>query len=120
MHDFMLPLYTAVKAAMNPSKVVVHVVACGIDMKEAEEIAKSADSALENCLSNTRRQVVPWTLPKDSGFRAQLSGQNSRFKDRTHHWTSPAGADMARFFLPSLFPEVPRILYIDNDALISW
>ena len=62
------------KTAVNPSKVVVHVVACGTDMHDAEDIAKQANDALENCLFNTRRQVVPWVLPLDSGFRAQLSG----------------------------------------------
>jgi len=26
---------------------------------------------------------------------------------------------MARFFLPSLFPDAPRILYLDNDVVVS-
>ncbi len=119
MGDFLLAVHSAVNAAQNPSKVVIHVVACGVDINDARDIATQAESALINCLPHTRRIVLPWVLPASSGFRLQMSGQNSRLKDKKHHWTSPAGADMARFFLPSLFPDAPRLLYFDNDAIIS-
>jgi len=119
LSDFLLAVHSAVNAAQNPSKVVIHVVACGVNTADARDIAALAESALINCLGNTRREVVPWVLPTHSGFRLQMSGQNSRLKDKKHHWTSPTGADMARFFLPSLFPDVPRLLYIDNDSIIG-
>ena len=87
------------------------------DQADAKDIASRAEAALQNCLSRTRRHVLAWVLPQNSGFRAQMTGGNSR--KVAHHWTSPTGADMARFFLPSLFPDVPRLLYIDNDVIIS-
>lgn len=118
LSDFLLAVHSAVNAAQNPSKVVIHVVACGVDTADARDIASKAEAALINCLANIRREVVPWVLPADSGFRLQMSGQNSRLKDKKHHWTSPTGADMARFFLPSLFPDAPRLLYIDNDSIV--
>jgi lipopolysaccharide biosynthesis glycosyltransferase len=32
---------------------------------------------------------------------------------------SSSGADMVRFFLPSLFPNVKKLLYLDNDVIVS-
>lgn len=32
---------------------------------------------------------------------------------------SASGADMVRFFLPSLFPETNRLLYLDNDVIVT-
>ena len=38
---------------------------------------------------------------------------------RVSHWVSSSGADMVRFFLPSLFPNVKKLLYLDNDVIVS-
>ena len=35
------------------------------------------------------------------------------------HWVSSSGADMVRFYLPSLFPKISRLLYLDNDVIVS-
>ena len=35
------------------------------------------------------------------------------------HWVSSSGADMVRFFLPFLFPKISKILYLDNDVIVS-
>ena len=32
---------------------------------------------------------------------------------------SSSGADMVRFFLPSLFPTVDKLLYLDNDVIVT-
>ena len=38
---------------------------------------------------------------------------------KVSHWVSSSGADMARFFLPSLFPKVDKLLYLDNDVIVT-
>lgn len=112
--DFLLVLHSAVRSAMKPSLVVLHALACGETKDEADGLVTRIDNALENCLGNNRREVLPFVLPEGSGFKAQM-----KTNKLTHHWTSPAGADMARFFLPSVFPHAQRILYLDNDIVIS-
>ena len=38
---------------------------------------------------------------------------------RKSHWVSSSGADMVRFFLASLFPKTKKLLYLDNDVVVS-
>ena len=114
MKDFLLVLHSAVRSAMKPSLVVLHALACGETEDEAGRLATKVDTALENCLGKNRREVLPFVLSEGSGFKEQM-----KTNKLTHHWTSPAGADMARFFLPSMFPHAERILYLDNDIIIS-
>ena len=112
--DSLLVLHSAVRTAQYPSSVVLHALACGESQEEANSLAQQLDAALENCLGNNRREVLPFVLPETSGFKQQM-----KTNKLTHHWTSPAGADMARFFLPKMFPHAERILYLDNDIIIS-
>jgi hypothetical protein len=114
LKDFMLVLHSAVRTAINPSLVVLHALACGETDEEAKQLTAKVDTAIENCLGNNRREVKPFVLSETSGFKQQMVTNKLN-----HHWTSPAGADMARFFLPSMFPHAERILYLDNDIVIS-
>jgi Glycosyl transferase family 8 len=56
-----------------------------------------------------------FSFRKTSGFFKQLF----HIKRKGYHWSSQTGADMVRFFLPSIFPEVKRLLYLDNDVIVS-
>lgn len=112
--DSLLVLHSAVRSAQYPSSVVLHALACGVSQDEANSLAEQLDAALENCLGNNRREILPFVLPETSGFKQQM-----KTNKLSHHWTSPAGADMARFFLPKMFPHAERILYLDNDIIIS-
>ena len=113
VRDFLVVLHSAVRSAMKPSLVVLHAVACGETKEEADSLTTKIDAALENCLGNSRREVISFVLPENSGFKEQM-----KTNKLSHHWTSPAGADMARFFLPSLSPRAERLLYLDNDIVI--
>ena len=113
--DFLIAMHSAVYSSKTPSLVFIHVVCVGIDINEANFLYDQADAALENCMSENKREVVPFVLPKESGFRLQMD--HSILKH--HHWNSPAGADFVRFYLPSLFPHTSRILYLDNDIVVN-
>ena len=113
-NDVLLVLHSAVRSAQYPSSVVLHALACGESQEEAAQLAQKLDDALQNCLTYNRREILPFVLPESSGFKQQM-----KTNKLSHHWTSPAGADMARFFLPKMFPYAERILYLDNDIIIS-
>jgi lipopolysaccharide biosynthesis glycosyltransferase len=99
----------------DKSNIVFHIVACGSDILEAQTLVDKINKSLKECFSHTlKTQVVPFTLPRDSGFYLQMV--NAKTKS---HWTSSTGADMARFFFASIFSNVDRILYIGNDVLVT-
>ena len=107
-------LHSAVRTAQYPSSVVLHALACGESQEEANSLAQQLDAALENCLGNNRREILPFVLPETSGFKQQMKTNKVNTP-----LDFPRGADMARFFLPKMFPHAERILYLDNDIIIS-
>jgi lipopolysaccharide biosynthesis glycosyltransferase len=73
--------------------------------------------AFSACFPTTNVEVVSFVLPQSSGFFEQLNTEGKRKKKS--HWYSETGADMVRFFLASIFPHLPRILYLDNDVIVQ-
>ena len=114
LKDFLIVLQSALIASKSPSTLTFHIVACGKDGNLAIDLMKQVEEALVKCLPHSNYQIKPFTLPETSGFYSQLNNVKKR-----SHWYSPSGADMVRFFLASLFPDIPRILYIDNDVIIN-
>ncbi len=114
LKDFLIVLQSALIASKSPSTLTFHIVACGKDGNLAVDLMKQVEEALVKCLPHSNYQIKPFTLPETSGFYSQLNNVKKR-----SHWYSPSGADMVRFFLASLFPDIPRILYIDNDVIIN-
>lgn len=114
LKDFLIVMQSALITSKSPSTLTFHIVACGKDANLAVELMKQIEQALVKCLPHSNYQIKPFTLPETSGFYSQLNNVKKR-----SHWYSPSGADMVRFFLASLFPDIPRILYIDNDVIIN-
>jgi lipopolysaccharide biosynthesis glycosyltransferase len=115
--DFLILVHSAYNAALHPENVHLHVVACGKTLEEAKRVEKMVVSILTACVprANSRLlHIVPFTLPPSSGFAKQLVSVVQK-----SHWYSPTGADMARFFLAELFPDAQRLLYLDNDVVVT-
>jgi hypothetical protein len=101
---------------------------------------KRGQKRLLSQLSYENFEIIPFSLPNDSGFRKQLftkvmkqSSPSSKTSNAAasspnpsttssapqHHWNSPIGTDVIRFYLPSIFPQLHRILYLDNDIIVN-
>lgn len=101
-------------SAEHPNRVIFHLVACGRDLEAAKILQRQVTAAIGACLPSAKYHLIPFSLPVDSGFALQLAAAKKR-----SHWISSSGADMVRFYLASLFPKVRRILYLDNDVVVS-
>jgi lipopolysaccharide biosynthesis glycosyltransferase len=112
--DLLIVINSIISTAEDPSRVIFHIVSCGSDIDLATILQEKVLANINNCFINLRHVLVPFTLPIQSGFYNQLKAAKS-----VSHWVSPSGADMVRFFLPSLFPKVRRLLYLDNDVIVS-
>jgi hypothetical protein len=99
MRDLLIVINSALISVYDKSNVVFLIVACGSDITEAKSLVDKINMSLKNCFSLTlKTQVVPFTLPRESGFYLQMI--NAKTKS---HWTSSTGADMARFSLLQFF-----------------
>ena len=114
--DLVISMQSALRSAFNSLNVHFHIVTCGKDIVAATILAAQAKKSIENCFGANFAgyEIRPFTLPTESGFYKQMMTSKTK-----SHWNSPSGADMARFFLPQLFPTVNRLLYVDNDVTIS-
>lgn len=115
LKDLVILINSVVESALEPSELVFHIVACGKDLMSAMVLKKIIVSSMDACLPDVKREVVAFMLPSESGFALQLG----HLKKKSNHWNSQSGADMVRFFMPSLFSHVERILYLDNDIIVS-
>lgn len=113
--DFLVLVHSLVLVALKPEGLHVHVMACG---RTPEETRRMRDLVLEltpKCIPQLRHlEVVPFSLPSQGGFARQLTTVVQK-----SHWYSPTGADMARFFLADHFPHTRRMLYLDNDIVVT-
>lgn len=134
--DLVISINAILTACYDPSQIYFHIVVCDSDINKAIALKSQIESTLRQCytmvapsLSNKGFKhdpnrpfilledqfiVTPFTLPADSGFALQMKTVKA-----ISHWNSPTGADMVRFYLASIYPTVERILYIDNDVIIS-
>ena len=112
--DFLIIAHSVVLSTINVSNVIFHVVVCGKDMESAKSLLKEVSPAFTMCLPGIQAEFVPFMLPLESGFARQRDSVTRR-----SHWYSPTGADMARFFLASIFPHLDKLLYLDNDIVVS-
>jgi len=115
LKDLAILINSVVHSAIEPNDLVFHIVACGKDLMAAMVLKKSIASTMSECLPNVKHELVAFMLPAESGFALQLG----HLKKKSNHWNSQSGADMVRFFMPSLFSHVERILYLDNDIIVS-
>ena len=113
--DFLVLVHSLLLVALHPEELHLHVMACG---RNAEETRKMRDLVLEltpKCIKKLHHlEVVAFSLPPSSGFAKQLVSVVQK-----SHWYSPTGADMARFFLAEHFPNAKRLLYLDNDIVVT-
>jgi lipopolysaccharide biosynthesis glycosyltransferase len=112
--DLVILINSVLESAIEPEHIVVHVLACGRDAIAANMLKKSIISSIQSCFPTLKTEILAFVLPHDSGFIMQLQSTK-----RKSHWTSSSGADMARFYLPNLFPHTERLLYLDNDVIVS-
>ena len=115
--DFLVLAHSVVLTAVRPERLVLHVVACGKTLDEAKKLRDLLVDLVHKCLPSllaAQVEVMPFTLPPSSGFAKQLVTVVQK-----SHWYSPTGADMARFFLAELFPLANRLLYLDNDIVVT-
>jgi lipopolysaccharide biosynthesis glycosyltransferase len=115
LKDLIILMNSVIESALEPEDIVFHIVACGKDMISAMVLKKSIATSISDCLPHVKHELVAFMLPEESGFSLQLAN----LKKKSNHWNSQSGADMVRFFLPSLFSHVERILYLDNDVIVS-
>ena len=121
--DAIIVAASVVNSAFVPENIFLHVVTTGIDMTYSESLATELKDQLKSCLPvlalHEHYEVKPFVLPKDRGFGAQLERKKTISMGGSAHWNSDSGADMVRFYLPEIFPHLERILYIDNDVIVS-
>lgn len=115
LKDVATVVNAAIESASEPAEVVFHIVACAKDIDAAQLLKKNIEMLLGGCFPGLAFEAVAFTLPTETGFYKQLA----MLKEKSSHWNSQSGADMVRFFLSKLFPHVDRLLYIDNDVIIS-
>jgi lipopolysaccharide biosynthesis glycosyltransferase len=115
LKDLVILINSVVESALEPSELVFHIVACGKDHMAAMVLKNSIATSMSNCLPDVKHELVAYMLPPESGFAMQLA----QLKKKSNHWNSQSGADMVRFFLPSIFPHAERLLYLDNDIIVS-
>jgi len=115
LKDALLLVNSIVQTSYYPQLLQFHVLACGKDPLSANQLKSQVVSLFGHYFNDISLLIEPFYLPHDSGFYHQLSSS----KKRKHHWNSPIGADMARFYLPSVFPNVEKLLYLDNDIVVS-
>lgn len=112
--DFLIIAHSVVLSSLNSSNLYFHVVVCGINISSAVSLRDEVAPAFSSCLPGIKVDFIPFMLPLDSGFALQRDSVTRR-----SHWYSPTGADMARFFLANIFPDVEKLLYLDNDIVVS-
>lgn len=115
--DFLVLAHSIVLTAMHPESLYLHVVACGKNTEDARRMRDVVLDLTSKCiplLTTSHLEVVAFTLPAKSGFAKQLVTVIQK-----SHWYSPTGADMARFYLADLFPKTRRLLYLDNDIVVT-
>ena len=121
--DGLIVATSVVNSAFVPENVVLHVVTTGVDMTYAETLATEFREHLKSCLpviaSREQYEVKPFVLPRERGFGAQLERRKTVAMGGSSHWNSDSGADMVRFYLPEIFSHLERILYVDNDVIVS-
>ncbi|RYH16469.1 hypothetical protein EON65_30030 [archaeon] len=113
--DISLLVNSVVTAVHNKTDLVFHILACGKNPVASRRLKIDIEETLLACFRGIQFDIVAFTLPPDSGFAAQLTAP----RVKKSHWNSATGADMARFYLASVFSTVERILYLDNDVTVS-
>jgi lipopolysaccharide biosynthesis glycosyltransferase len=117
--DALILMNSVLLSAINPERISFHLVTCDQTMPLAQKLQSDLENIIRQCLTRDFQfhyEIVPFILPEESGFKKQLV---SKLLKNKNHWNSPTGTDMIRFYLPSLFPTVPKLLYFDNDIVVT-
>lgn len=115
MRDIHILINSVLTVAHDKSDLVFHILVCAKDELTARRLKSDVEAKLDRCFQGAQFEIKAFHLPPDMGFGAQLSA----LKKKASHWNSPSGADMARFFLAREFPHAERLLYLDNDIIVS-
>eukprot|EP01040_Poterioochromonas_malhamensis_P005654 gene5654-6076_t len=119
--DALLLINSIISSSINSSYLSFHIVAVERSLDTAESLKTEINQLFQSCFLSSypiklHYEILPYYLHSDSGFYHQMY---VKLKKEKHHWNSPLGTDMIRFYLPELFPSLPRLLYIDNDIMIT-
>lgn len=71
--DFLIIMNSVISTAINPTRLIFHIVVCGKDLEVANILHLQVSSMIKSCYFNeVKYRLIPFTLPKDSGFANQL------------------------------------------------
>jgi len=115
LSDALLLINSIIETCYHPELLQFYVLACGKDDRTAIALRDEVESSFNFYFNGIVLHIEPFFLPIESGFYRQLAVS----KKQKHHWNSPIGADMARFFLPSVFSNISKLLYLDNDIIVT-
>jgi lipopolysaccharide biosynthesis glycosyltransferase len=117
--DALLVANSILQTAFQPENVQFYVLACGRNESDANILKVHILTLFTSYFPRIHFDVRPFYLPQSSGFYTQLATSQKGSKKQKHHWNSPIGADMARFYLSSIFSHVDKLLYLDNDVIVT-
>ena len=82
LKDLVILMNSVIESSIASNEdLMFHIVACSKDLMGAGLLKRSIESSIDSCLPRVQREVVAFTLPQESGFRAQLR----RLKEKTSH-----------------------------------
>lgn len=96
-----------------------HIAATGPDIIHAESLAVEMRDHFSTCFPTVTYDIRAFLLPPDRGFGQQLERKKTTTMSGGSHWVSDTGADMVRFYFAEIFPNVSRLLYLDNDIIVG-
>ena len=114
IRDMIFVMKSISEAVIKRESVVIHIVACESTQNEALLLANHITEVIRDCIPEIRSEVLPYSISNSSGFRRQMHKEKKK-----SHWASSTGADMIRFFIPNLYKQYERILYLDNDIIVT-
>jgi len=114
VNDALMLMRSILETALNYENIFFHLVSCGKTVQESELFSVKLSQYVTECMLGVNFEVKSFSLPVNSGFLIQAQKNKNK-----RHWASSTGADMARFYLPTLFKQYDRILYLDNDIIVS-
>ena len=103
-------------ALVEPKDLVFHIVFVSDNMITAEELMTETLKKVRSCFIGEAVNIVSkgFAFNRKSGWIQQVTRDNSKSK-----WVSSWATDMVRFQLGKIWPDVPRLLYLDNDIVVT-
>ena len=138
LHDALVLISSIQNSVNNINAVHFYILACGKDTNLAKSVSSSLLIFLKSCygddnillinesvsaeeiekMPNHLFYIKSFTYPIGSGFHQQLQ-REKRYHAQGHGGHTDYGADMARFYFPSVFPFLDRILFLDTHTVVT-